>query len=149
LDKFNAITCLLPSAPIGVSIAQFLLAKCAITATYATIYTFTPELFPTVIRNTAMGVCSMMARVGAILASYIAMWLVSFVVFAVFTLLFKVDQFGKIAMIIPFASCGLCAAVIIIFLLPETKGRNLAETIEGMKLTSPFWFSTLVFRTRR
>ncbi len=60
-----------------VSIAQFLLTKAAITGTYATIYTFMPELFPTVIRNTAMGVCSMIARVGAISASYIAMWLVS------------------------------------------------------------------------
>jgi hypothetical protein len=56
---------------------QFLIAKGAITGTYAGIYTFTPELFPTVIRNTAMGICSMMARVGAILASYISMWVVS------------------------------------------------------------------------
>lgn len=59
-----------------ITLAQFLIAKCAITTTYATIYTFTPELFPTVIRNTAMGVCSMMARFGAILASFISLWLV-------------------------------------------------------------------------
>ncbi|KAI6238187.1 MFS domain-containing protein [Aphelenchoides fujianensis] len=102
-----------------VTMAQFLIAKGSITATYATIYTFTPELFPTVIRNTAMGICSMMARVGAICASYIAMWLV--------------DDYGKIAMILPFASLGLCAAVVIVLLLPETKGRNLAETIEEVE----------------
>ena len=46
-------------------------------ATYATIYTFTPELFPTVVRNMAIGVCSTMARIGAISASYIVMFLVS------------------------------------------------------------------------
>ena len=44
-------------------LAQFLVAKGAITGTYATIYMFTPELFPTVIRNQAMGISSMMARV--------------------------------------------------------------------------------------
>ncbi|KAI6175339.1 Transporter, major facilitator family protein [Aphelenchoides bicaudatus] len=103
----------------ALAIAQFLIAKSSITGTYATIYTFTPELFPTVIRNTAMGICSMMARLGAILASYIAMWLV--------------DVFGKVAMVVPFSICGLIAAVVIIFLLPETKGRNLTETIEELE----------------
>ncbi|CAD5218745.1 unnamed protein product [Bursaphelenchus okinawaensis] len=101
-----------------VSMAQFLIAKGAITATYASIYTFTPELFPTVIRNTAMGMCSMMARVGAILASYISMWLV--------------DQFGKVAMIVPFASLGLVAAAIVLT-LPETAGKELPETIEQLE----------------
>jgi hypothetical protein len=36
-------------------------------------------------------------------------------------------------MIIPFASLGLCAAAIIIFLLPETKGHHLTETIEELE----------------
>jgi len=34
---------------------------------------------------------------------------------------------------VPFASCGLIAAAIIIFLLPETKGKNLLETIEELE----------------
>lgn len=59
------------------NLIQFLMTKAAITSCYALIYTVTPELFPTVIRNSAMGVCSMIARVGAIMASYIAMWIVS------------------------------------------------------------------------
>jgi len=41
-----------------VNVIQYLITKAAITGTYATIYTFTPELFPTVIRNLAMGSCS-------------------------------------------------------------------------------------------
>ncbi|KAI6224937.1 Organic cation transporter protein [Aphelenchoides besseyi] len=127
-----ASLCMLSNLFIGdnvhwmLSMAQFLIAKASITATYASIYTFTPELFPTIIRNTAMGFCSMMARVGAIAASYISMWLV--------------DKYGKQAMIIPFASLGLCAAVVIIAMLPETMGKNLAETIdeiEGKHLPRP------------
>ncbi|VDK29051.1 unnamed protein product [Gongylonema pulchrum] len=102
-----------------VSVAQFLLTKAAITSCYAAIYTATPELYPTVIRNTAMGCCSMIARVGAILSSYIAMWLV--------------EQFGAWAMIIPFGSLSLVAGLIVIFFIPETMGKPLPETIEEIE----------------
>lgn len=98
--------------------AQFLLAKGSITATYASIYTFTPELFPTVIRNMAVGMCSMMARIGAISASYISMWLV--------------DRYGKVAMIVPFASMGLLAAFIVLS-LPETNKAELFQTVEELE----------------
>ncbi|KAI1725160.1 sugar transporter domain-containing protein [Ditylenchus destructor] len=102
-----------------IALAQFLLAKGAITATYATIYTFTPELFPTVIRNTAMGVCSMMARLGAILASYISMWLV--------------EVMGKNVVIIPFSTLGIVAAIMALVFLPETMGQPLPETVEEVE----------------
>lgn len=62
---FMAALCLLSNMVItgnhwAISMGQFLFGKASITLTYATIYTFTPELFPTVIRNMAFGVCSMM-----------------------------------------------------------------------------------------
>ncbi|KHJ77144.1 solute carrier family 22 member 3 domain protein [Oesophagostomum dentatum] len=57
------------NVPLAVSIAQMMISRGAITGTYAAIYTYTPELYPTVIRNTAMGVCSMIARIGAISAN--------------------------------------------------------------------------------
>lgn len=59
-----------------ISLLQFLIAKASITGCYAVIYTVTPELYPTVIRNSAMGCCSMIARVGANLSCYIVMWIV-------------------------------------------------------------------------
>uniref|UniRef100_A0AC34RJ45 Major facilitator superfamily (MFS) profile domain-containing protein n=1 Tax=Panagrolaimus sp. JU765 TaxID=591449 RepID=A0AC34RJ45_9BILA len=100
-------------------ITQSLIAKSAVASAYATLYTFTPELFPTVIRNLAMGGCSMMARFGAISASFISMWLF--------------DRFGSLVMVIPFSALGLLAGMVVILFLPETKGRKLAESIEDIE----------------
>ncbi|VDN53705.1 unnamed protein product [Dracunculus medinensis] len=107
------------SAHWSINIVQFLLAKAAITSSYAVIYTITPELFPTVIRNIAMGCCSMIARIGAISASYISMWIVEYI--------------GKWAMIIPFGSFALAAGFVVLFFIPETMGKPLPETINDIE----------------
>ena len=39
-------------------------------ATYTNIYIYANELFPTNVRNTGMGICSMVARVGAIIGTF-------------------------------------------------------------------------------
>ena len=98
------------------AIAQFLIGKAAITSTYATLYTITPELFPTVIRNMATGVCSMMARIGAIAASFMMMWAVA--------------DYGKAIVVYPFATLAVAAAVVVFFFLHETAGQQFCDTIE-------------------
>ncbi|CAG9539950.1 unnamed protein product [Cercopithifilaria johnstoni] len=102
-----------------ISVIQFLIAKASITGCYVVIYTVTPELYPTVIRNSAMGCCSMIARVGANLSCYIVMWIV--------------ERFGTWAMIIPFGSLSLIAGLIVIVCIPETMGKPLPETIEEIE----------------
>ncbi|KAL3084112.1 hypothetical protein niasHT_033216 [Heterodera trifolii] len=102
-----------------VAVAQFLTGKASSTVTYATLYTITPELFPTVIRNMATSACSVMARFGAILASLLMFWLV--------------DEFGKNVIIYPFAILGICAAAVVIIFLPETTGKKFLETIDEVE----------------
>lgn len=50
-----------------------MLGKLSITATFAVIFVYTTELFPTVIRDTGLGICNSAARLGSIAAPYIAL----------------------------------------------------------------------------
>lgn len=45
------------------------LLKFLASASYAIIYIYANELFPTKVRNTGMGICSMIARIGAIIGT--------------------------------------------------------------------------------
>ncbi|GFO09417.1 organic cation transporter protein, partial [Plakobranchus ocellatus] len=49
-----------------------LVGKFGASAAFAVIYIYSAELFPTVMRNSGMGLCSLSARIGGILAPYIA-----------------------------------------------------------------------------
>ncbi|PAV75092.1 hypothetical protein WR25_02156 isoform C [Diploscapter pachys] len=51
-------------------------SMCAITIAFSVVYIHFPELYPTTIRNTAMGFFGTLARLGAISASYIVSWMV-------------------------------------------------------------------------
>uniref|UniRef100_A0A183FQU4 MFS domain-containing protein n=1 Tax=Heligmosomoides polygyrus TaxID=6339 RepID=A0A183FQU4_HELPZ len=102
---------------------EMMITKGAVTVSYTAMYTYTSELFPTVIRNTAVGCCSTIARVGAIMSSYMALWLV--------------DSYGKLAMVIPFSLLSLVAAIMTAVFLPETMNKAMPESIsevEGTKI---------------
>ena len=56
--------------PLIITLA--LIGKSASAAAFSIVYMFTAELSPTVVRNAAMGLCSCAARIGAMIAPYIA-----------------------------------------------------------------------------
>ena len=49
-----------------------MLGKMSITYSYALIYLYTPEVYPTVIRGIGLGAGAMMSRVGGVVAPLIA-----------------------------------------------------------------------------
>ncbi|KAK6034968.1 transporter, major facilitator family protein [Cooperia oncophora] len=98
---------------------QMMITKGAVTVSYTAMYTYTSELFPTVIRNTAVGCCSTIARVGAIMSSYMALWLV--------------DSYGKLAMVIPFTALSLIAGLLTAVFLPETMNKPMPESISEVE----------------
>ncbi|XP_069129266.1 organic cation transporter protein-like isoform X2 [Argopecten irradians] len=95
-----------------------MIGKFGMTAAFNTIYFFTTELFPTVVRNAGLGASACASRAGGIAAPYIAdsAALIGGMVGKVFPL----GVFGTLAIIAGITSLHL----------PETLNRALPETIE-------------------
>lgn len=78
---------------------------------FVQIYLYSSEVFPTVVRNSALGIASMFARVGGFVAPFI------------------VNIGIELASILIFSALAMCAAVLCCF-LPETKDIVLLNTIQ-------------------
>lgn len=107
------LTQLVPSNTDWLVITFAMIGKMTITASYGTLYIFTAEQFPTVIRNVGLGAASTSARVGGVLAPY-------------FNLL--ADYWRPLPLVI-FGSLALLSGCLAL-LLPETLNKKLPETIK-------------------
>ncbi|XP_054611793.1 solute carrier family 22 member 4-like [Dunckerocampus dactyliophorus] len=99
-----------------VAVLLEMLGKFGVTSAFCVVYTVTSELFPTVIRNTAMGCCSMAARVGTIISPFII-------------------YLGQYYKALPYILMGTLAifGAMICLLLPETFGKPLPESMTQMQ----------------
>lgn len=90
----------------------YMAGKLCITIAFATVYVYTAELFPTTLRHSLLGICSMTGRVGSILS----------------------PQTPLLAQIMPslplilFGSMGMIAGVLSL-IFPETLGTKLPDTV--------------------
>ncbi|KAJ6667938.1 hypothetical protein lerEdw1_016259 [Lerista edwardsae] len=97
------------------SLILVMLGKFGITAAFSMLYVYTAELYPTVVRNMAVGATSMSSRVGSIIAPY-------------FVFLGAYDRF------LPYILMGSLTVLIgiLTLFLPESYGSPLPETFEEM-----------------
>ncbi|XP_030649717.1 solute carrier family 22 member 5 [Chanos chanos] len=107
---------LLPQNLSSVIIALEMMGKFGVTAAFAIIYAFTAELYPTVLRNTALGTCSMASRLGSISAPY-------FIYLGTYYKSLPHILMGGLSLL-----SGLLS-----LLLPESLGMPLPETIDQMQ----------------
>ncbi|KAK3097593.1 hypothetical protein FSP39_011253, partial [Pinctada imbricata] len=91
------------------------------TAAFATIYVFSAELYPTVVRNAGMGSSSCWARVGGMISPFIGD-----------TADLVGGKFGTAVPLIIFGAACLLAGFLALA-LPETLNRSLPETIQDGK----------------
>jgi len=96
-------------APVTIA----MIGKFLISMTFAIAYLYTAELFPTSVRNVAVGAASTFARVGSMSAPYI------------------VDLLGAIHAGIPAIIFGIVATIagLLSLMLPETLNRKMPESV--------------------
>uniref|UniRef100_A0A672I782 Solute carrier family 22 member 4-like n=1 Tax=Salarias fasciatus TaxID=181472 RepID=A0A672I782_SALFA len=107
---------LIPIGSPGVAVFLEMLGKFGITAAFCVMFSVTSDLFPTVLRNTAMGCCSMSARIGTIISPFII-------------------YLGQYYKALPYILMGILTIIgaISCLLLPETYKKTLPETVSEMQ----------------
>ncbi|KAG9339816.1 hypothetical protein JZ751_022483 [Albula glossodonta] len=98
-----------------------MVGKFGFTAAFSVVYAFTAELYPTVLRNTAVCACSMASRVGSISAPYFV-------------------YLGRYYKSLPYLLMGSLTvfSALLSLLLPESRGMPLPETIDHMQSIQGF-----------
>ncbi|KAF1449044.1 Solute carrier family 22 member 13, partial [Spheniscus demersus] len=87
-----------------------IIGKFTASASFSTSYIYSAELFPTVVRQTGVGLCSMSARVAGIIAPLIRL----------------LDQYHRAIPMAVFGSAPVVGGLLCV-LLPETRGTDLAD----------------------
>ncbi|XP_054481193.1 solute carrier family 22 member 4-like [Anoplopoma fimbria] len=106
---------LVPQSLSNLSIALEMLGKYVVTITFGMMFGYIAELYPTLLRNTAVGVCSTVGRLGNCIAPFL-------ITLHIYQVHLPHIILGTLAFAAAFAA----------FFLPESFGRPLPETIQQM-----------------
>uniref|UniRef100_A0A668AMQ1 Solute carrier family 22 member 5 n=1 Tax=Myripristis murdjan TaxID=586833 RepID=A0A668AMQ1_9TELE len=99
-----------------VALALEMFGKFGFTMAFSVVYIYTAEIYPTVLRNVGIGMCSSAARIGSITAPYVI----------------YLGTYSKFLPYIVMGSLTIGSSVVNLF-LPETLNKDLPETLEQMK----------------
>ncbi|XP_023568972.1 solute carrier family 22 member 4 isoform X3 [Octodon degus] len=103
------------------SIGLVMLGKFGVTSAFSMLYVFTAELYPTLVRNMAVGIASMASRVGSIIAPYFV----------------YLGSYNRLLPYIVMGSLTVLIGIVTLF-FPESFGVTLPETLEQMQKVK--WF---------
>nr|XP_061801649.1 organic cation/carnitine transporter 2-like [Nerophis lumbriciformis] len=106
----------IPASLEYVALALEMTGKFGFTMAFGIVYIYTAEVYPTVLRNLGMGICSSAARIGSITAPYVI----------------YLGTYNKALPYILMGSLTIASSVVNIF-LPETLNKDLPETLEQMQ----------------
>ncbi|KAM9788672.1 organic cation/carnitine transporter 2-like [Neosynchiropus ocellatus] len=106
---------LVPEELPVLAISLEMLGKMFITAGTSLLFSYSSELYPTSLRNTATGACNSVARLGSCITPF----------------LFELRHVNKFLPYIILGTLSMVAAAATLF-LPETYGRPLPDTVEQM-----------------
>ncbi|XP_067279417.1 solute carrier family 22 member 4 [Pseudorasbora parva] len=112
---------LIPDRLHWLALAVEMAGKFGFTMSFTVVYIYTAELYPTVLRNLGIGMCSSAARIGSITAPYVIF----------------LGTFNKYLPYILMGSLTIASSIANLF-LPETFGKVLPETLEQMQKCKSF-----------
>ncbi|XP_062045187.1 solute carrier family 22 member 4 isoform X2 [Lepus europaeus] len=112
---------LVPADYNFVSIGLVMLGKFGVTSAFSMLYVFTAELYPTLVRNMAVGVTSMASRVGSIIAPYFV----------------YLGAYNRMLPYIVMGSLTVFIGIVTLF-FPESFGMTLPETLDQMQKVKGF-----------
>ncbi|KAJ8025317.1 Organic cation transporter protein [Holothuria leucospilota] len=105
------VTIFLPLGAWRTTVAM--VGKFGISASFALVYIYSAEVFPTPVRATGVGICSMSARVASMICPFIL----------------YLDDVWKPLPLLIFGSSAIIGGLLLL-LLPETRGKPLPETMQ-------------------
>ncbi|XP_060206124.1 organic cation/carnitine transporter 7 isoform X1 [Lycium barbarum] len=106
--------------PQGLTTSLLFGARTCISATFTIVYIYAPEIYPTSVRTTGVGIASSVGRIGGMICPLVAVGLM--------------HGCHQSLAIILFVSVLLLSGVCVILFPFETKGRELSDTVPRSKL---------------
>ncbi|KAM5579773.1 organic cation/carnitine transporter 7 [Rosa sericea] len=103
--------------PEGLTTALLFGARICITATFTIVYIYAPEIYPTSVRTTGVGVASAMGRIGGMVCPLVAVALV--------------DGCHQTASILLFEAVIFLSGICVVLFPFETKGRELSDSVSS------------------
>ncbi|KAJ7333875.1 hypothetical protein OS493_015968 [Desmophyllum pertusum] len=125
----GGVACLLvlavPKDQTQITTVLAFIGRGLVTMSFSIMYLYSSELYPTSMRNLAVGVCSTVARLGSIIAPYIVM----------------LSQLPGLSVTLPMVIFGVLAvtAGLTILWLPETLNSNMCQTLEETNLAKEYY----------